>query len=143
VRPDGDDGRIECVDDRGRSLLDAPLRLTPRRLTDAVYDSVVAGLGRGQGRTEAVMRDLIKKPRNLPPVMWIMIDNDGGIWLQRSHRSEPVAVWTRLRPNGSIRDELVIPKRYRVVGTNGDAMWVATADADGVETLHRCQPRSR
>lgn len=137
VRPDGDEVRIECVDDRGRPVLDTSHKLSPRPLTDAVYDSVLAPYAaRGRGD---VMRDLIKKPRNLPPVLWMMVDNDGGIWLQRSHRSEPMTILTRLRPDGSLRDELVIPKRYRILGTNGAAFWAATADADGLETLHRCR----
>ena len=87
------------------------------------------------------MRDLIKRPRNLPPVMNLMIDNSGEIWLRRSHSYEAGSRWTRVRPNGSIRDDVEIPQRYRVIRTDGDGLWAAVSDNDGLETLHRCRLR--
>jgi len=139
--PDGDDTRIECIDDRGRTLLETTLKLSPRPLTDAVYDSMIAVFGRGQGRTKEMVRDLIKRPRNLPPVMNVMLDNSGEIWLRRSHSYEAGSRWTRVRSNGSIRDDVDIPQRYRVMRPDGDAIWTAAADSDGVETLYRCRIR--
>ena len=139
--PDGDETRIECVDDRGRTLLETTLKLNPRPLTDAVYDSMIAVFGRGQGRTKEMVRDLIKRPRNLPPVMNIMLDNSGEIWLRRSHSYEAGSRWTRIRSNGSIRDDVEIPQRYRVMRTDGAAVWAAAADSDGLETLYRCRVR--
>jgi hypothetical protein len=139
--PDGDDSRIECVDDRGRTLFETTLKLSPRPLTDAVYDSMIAVFGRGQGRTKELVRDLIKRPRNLPPVMNIMLDDSGEIWLRRSHSYEAGSRWTRVRSNGSIRDDVEIPQRYRVMRTRGDAIWAAAADSEGLETLYRCRLR--
>lgn len=142
ARPDRDATRVECIDDLGTSVLNVALRLDARPLTDAVYDSMIALFARGRGRTEQGMRDLIKQPRNLPAVMSMMIDPSETIWLQRSHSSEPIAHWTRLRRDGSVRDNLAFPRRYRILSPQDDGFWAATADADGLETLHRCRLRS-
>jgi hypothetical protein len=139
--PDGTDTRLECVDDRGRTLLETTLKLNQRPLTDAVYDSMITVLSRAPGRTRESMRDLIRRPRNLPPVMNLMIANSGEAWLRRSHSYEPASRWTRVHPNGSIRDDVEIPQRYRVIRADADGLWAAVADNDGLETLHRCRIR--
>ena len=139
ARPDGEATRVECIDDRGSSVLNVSMRLDARPLTDAVYDSMIALFARGRGRTEQVMRDLIKRPRNLPAVMSMMIDPSETIWLQRSHSSEPMAYWTRLRPDGSVRDNLAFPRRYRILSPQENGFWAAQADNDGLETLYRCR----
>lgn len=139
ARPDGDATTIECVDSRGRLLVKAQPRLTPRPLTEAVYDSMIALFARGPGRTESGMRDLIKRPRNLPAVMALFVEPSGVMWLQRSHAYEPVALWTRLRADGVVLDDVMIPKQYRLISPQGDSFWAAQADADGLETLYRCR----
>ena len=136
--PDGGATRIECINDRGRSVVNVLLTLKPRPLSEAVYDSMIVLFARG-GRTQQGMRDLIKRPRNLPPVMSMLVEPSGMIWLRRSHEYEPVAVWTRLRADGVVRDELSIPKHIRVMSPNDDSFWAATADNDGLETLHKCR----
>jgi hypothetical protein len=85
------------------------------------------------------MRALIKRPRQLPQVMGMMIDRGGAIWLRRSHEYESVALWTRLRPDGAVRDEVIIPRRYRILRPDGDTFLAAEADSDGLETLLRCR----
>lgn len=129
---------LQCVDDRGRLLFNRSLEFSRRSLTDAVYDSMIALFARGQGRTAYGMRALINRPRQLPQVMAMMIDRGGAIWLRRSHEYEPVALWTRLRPDGAVRDDVVISKRYRLLRPDGDTFLAAEADSDGVETLLRC-----
>ena len=87
------------------------------------------------------MRELIKRPRNLPAVTFMKVDASGSIWLQRSHDYEPVTHYTRLHANGSIRDELVMSKSHRLIQPDGDSFWAARADDDGLETLYRCRVR--
>lgn len=140
ARPEGDDTRIDCIDDRGRSVLDKVVTLRPRALTDAVYDSTITVYARA-GRTESAMRDLIKRPRNLPALVDLQLDASGSMWLRRSHVYEPVAHWTRLRADGSIRDDVVIPRDYRLIEPDGDSFWASRADDDGLETLYRCRVR--
>jgi len=142
VRPDGSTTLVKCVDDHGRPTLHRWLTIAARPLTAAVYDSMINLFTRGPGRTPESIRSLIERPRKLPAVMGMMIDQDGTMWLQRSHRFEQSATWIRLRPNGSVRDELVIPKPYRVIKPDGNTMWAAQANRDGLETLYRCRLRS-
>jgi len=132
---------LQCVDDRGRQLFSRPLDFSRRPLTTSVYDSGIALFTRAQGRTADGMRSLVNRPRELPQVMAMMIDRGGAIWLRRSHEYEPVALWTRLRPDGALRDEVVIPRRYRILRPDGDTFWAAQADNDGLETLYRCRLR--
>jgi len=137
--PEAGSLRLTCVDDRGRVALAKLVSLPPRALTDAVYDSTIASYLRYPGRTDAMMRSRVARPRNLPLALGMMVDQLGGIWLKRSHSYEEVGHWTRLRPDGSILGDLVLPKRVRPLRSDGDSFWAATADSDGLETLHKCR----
>jgi hypothetical protein len=118
------------------------LELRPRPLTKALYDSVVRVHLRG-GSTVAELESKIDRPRSLPLVISMVMNETGEIWLQRSHRSEDSAVWARINASGTLRDEIAIPKRYRFIRPDGENFWAATADADGLETLHRCRIPAR
>jgi hypothetical protein len=137
ISPAGSATQLRCTDGSGREILNQQLVLSPRPLTDAIYDSMVV-IHLVGGSTAADMRSRIKRQPSLPPVTSMMLNDGGEIWLQRSHRFEPDAVWTRVRPDGSIRDEVSIPGTYRFIRPQGEAVWMASADADGLETLQRC-----
>jgi hypothetical protein len=140
ARPAADNNvALTCVDDRGRVLLDRRMPLTPRPVTGTIYDSVIALFNRTPGNTDADLRSRITRPRYLPLVFQVRVQNDGGIWLLRSHRSEPAALWLRLNADGSKRDEISIPARNRIQRVDADWFWAVTADNDGMETLHRCR----
>lgn len=137
--PDGSTLRVSCVDPTGRVLLDRQVPLTPRPTPDAVYDSLIAGYLRSPGRTEDMMRSRVKKPRHLPLAYALMVERSGVIWLLRSSRFEPAAVWTRVRPDGSIIGNLLLPRRLRVLLPDGADFFAARPDQDGLETLVRCR----
>jgi hypothetical protein len=139
--PSGNAVQLRCVDDLGRSLLERRLTLPSRPVTEAIYDSVIARFLRTPGRTESDMRSRIPRPRNLPLVLDLVLDNAGNLWLARSHWSESTARWVRVRPDGMVRDTVTIPSRYRLVRLSNDTVWTASADADGLETLSRCLTR--
>jgi hypothetical protein len=103
-----------------------------------MYDSVVRTHLAG-GNREHDLRSKIKRPRSLPLALGLTMNETGEVWLQRSHDTEDPRLWARVRPDGSVRDEVAIPKRYRLLRPDGDFVWVATADADGLETLHKCR----
>ena len=135
----GDDSiRLRCTDGAGRIIVDRSVSLSPRPLTSAVYDSVVARFTTG-GNIASDLRGRIKRTRYLPLVQSLRVDDGGSPWIQRTHSSEPDAVWTRLHPDGRFRDDVVIPKRFRMVRPEGDIIWLTTADDDGMETLHKCR----
>lgn len=137
--PEANSLRLMCVDGRGRAAMNKVVSLPPRALSDAVYDSTIAFYLRTPGRTDAMMRSRVARPRHLPLALGMMVDQLGGVWLQRSHRYEATGLWTRLRPDGTILSDLVLPKRLRLLRLSGDSFWAATADADGLETLHKCR----
>jgi hypothetical protein len=130
--------RLRCTDGAGRTIVERTVTLTPRPLTSAIYDSAVALFTRG-GNSASDIRSRIKRTRFLPLVQSLRVDDGGAVWIQRTRDSEPDAVWTRLHPDGRVRDEVVIPKRFRLVRPDGDVVWIALADNDGLETLHRCR----
>jgi hypothetical protein len=134
----GGETHIRCTDASGRETLNRRLNLRPRPLTNAIYDSVIRVHMVG-GSQEGDLRSKIQRPPALPPVHDLMVNRGGEVWLKRSHYAERDAVWTRVRVDGSIRDEFTIAARYRIVRPDGDFMWAATADSDGLETLHKCR----
>jgi hypothetical protein len=84
------------------------------------------------------MRDRISRPQNLPPVLALLVDDGGEVWLARSHRFESTSRWLRLRSNGSVRDTVAFPGKYRIVRLQRDTVWIAVPDIDDLETLSRC-----
>jgi len=133
--------QIRCVDPRGRALLDRNLQLEPRPLTTELYDGVVKTWSRGPGRTESMLRDLIRRPRNLPLVLEIAVENEGGLWLRRTHDSETPSMWTRLGGDGTPRGVISLSHGYRVVRVGAESVWATSTDADGLQTVHRCSAR--
>jgi len=138
ISPSGAGVRLRCTDAAGRELLNRQLSLQPRPITNAMYDSVVRAHVAG-GNREEDMRSKIKRPRSLPLALGLTMNEAGEAWLQRSHDTEDPRLWARIRADGSVRDEVAIPRRYRLLRPDGDFVWAATADADGLETLHKCR----
>lgn len=140
TQPDGELGtRIRCIDDRGSVRLDRRVAFAPRPLTNAVYDSVVARFSLAPGRTPALMRDRIERPRNLPPVGEMLVLDDGQLWLRRSSPFEPESRWARLDSAGRGRPEVVFPSRHRLLAVRGDSAWVAIPDANDLEEIAGCR----
>lgn len=139
----GADERVQlrCVDRRGRVALDRDLQLEPRAVSTVVYDGVVKGWSRGPERTESMLRDLIRRPRNLPRVLEMAVENEGGIWLRRTHDSETPSIWARLRSDGSLEGAVVLPGGYRLVRADADRVWATSTDSDGLQTMHQCTVR--
>lgn len=143
ARPAEEDAvELQCVDRRGRVVLERKIRLEPRPLSDAVYDATIKRFVRSPVRTEAVVRDLVRRPRNLPLVMALMVTNDGGVWLRRTHDTESRDVWARLGPDGTPRDVVTPSTGLRVLRADSGAYWATSSDSDGLQTVHRCPIRS-
>ena len=130
--------QIRCVDRQGRVLLDRSLQLESRPLSTEVYDGVVQAWSRSPGRTESMLRDLLHRPRNLPLVLEMAVENEGGVWLRRTHDSETPSMWTRLGSDGTLRGIVSLPRGYRVLRTDAESVWATSSDADGLQTVHRC-----
>ena len=87
------------------------------------------------------MRSRVDKPRHLPLALSMLVDEEGGVWLRRTHSDEQPAMWTRLRADGTVLGDLNAPRRMRIFRVAADHVWAAQPDDDGVETLHRCRIR--
>lgn len=133
--------RVHCVDQHGTTLVEQRLHLAPRQVTTALYAALIARTADQTGVPEYALRGRIERPRNLPAVLGLLVDDDGSIWLQRTHRFEPTSHWVRLRPDASVRDSIAVSARYHVLLVRGDEVWATTADRDGLETLHACRLR--
>ena len=131
--------RLQCVDSNGAVMLERRIDLPMRPVSDAIYDSVVALFARAPGRTEADIRTRIKRPRFLPPVLAVLVDNSGGVWLRRTHSSESIERWARITATGAVRDSIALPPGYRALRPDGDDLWATSSDDDGLQTLHRCR----
>ena len=138
VIPAGAAVRLRCVDAYGQSLLDRPVTLPARPVTDAIYNAVIGVFSNAPGRTPELMRARISRPRSLPLALGILVGTDGEIWLARTYRFESVASWTRLRPDGTVQDQVTIPANYRLLQLRGDSVWATSADADDLQTLLSC-----
>lgn len=140
--PNGEDRvQLRCVDRGGRVALDRILQLEPRPVSTAVYEGVVKSWSRPPARTESMMRDLIRRPRNLPLVLEMAVENEGGIWMRRTYDSETPSIWTRLSSDGSPRGTVLLPRDYRLVRVDAERVWATSTDADGLQTMHRCTVR--
>lgn len=133
--------QVRCVDHRGQVALDRTIQFEPRPLRAAVYDGVVKALSRGPERTESMLRDLIRRPRHLPLVLEMAVENEGGIWLRRTHDSEATTLWTRVGSDGNPRGDISLPRGYRLLRADAARVWAISTDADGLQTLHRCTVR--
>ena len=132
--------QLTCVDANGRVVSDRLVTLPPRPLSDAVHDSTIAFYLRSPGRTEDMMRSRVARPRHLPLADgWLMVDQQGVVWLQRTSAYETTTIWSRVRPDGTVLSDITVPPRMRILRPDGEFVWVATADADGLETLHKCR----
>ena len=129
--------QIRCTDRQGRVSLDRNLQLEPRPLSDAVYDAVIKTWSRPP-RTESMMRDLIRRPRNLALVLEMTVENDGGLWLRRTHDSETPSIWTRIAGDGAPRGDVSLLAGYRLLRSDAGVVWAVSSDADGLQTAHRC-----
>jgi hypothetical protein len=137
-----DEVSLRCVSHRGHILMERRVRLEPRPLSDVVYEATVKLFVRNPERSDAVVRELVRRPRTLPLVTAMMVSNDGGIWLRRTHDSEPNTVWTRLRPAGTPQDIVTLTPGHRLLRANSDELWTTSTDNDGLQTVHRCTIRT-
>jgi hypothetical protein len=136
--------QLTCIDANGRVVSDRLVTLPPRPLSDAVYDATIAFYLRVPGRTEDMMRSRVARPRHLPLVLGLlMVDQQGVVWLQRTNPHETTTIWTRVRADGTVLSDVVAPPRMRILRPDGEYVWAAQADNDGIETLHRCRVPAR
>jgi hypothetical protein len=133
--------RVQCVDNQGNVILNHTLSLSPRALTDSIYASAVSAFVRLPERSESAVREMIRRPRALPLALSLMVDNEGVIWLGRSHRSEKTLRWVRLGQQGSVKDSVALQGQFRIMRVAGDTAWATAADQDGLQSLYRCVMR--
>lgn len=131
--------RLLCTDDRGKATLDTLLKLQPRPVSGAIYDSIMAELVTRRGADLMSVLQVLSPESTLPLVNGLRVDVSGDLWLQLSAISELPVEWLRVRRDGAVRDTLIIPSQLTPRGLRGDTIWVA--DSTGLyrqPTVLRC-----
>ncbi len=134
----GNEVRLRCVDDRGTMLRDTVLTLSPMLLTDAQWDAAIAGYLVREGMTREAVAAVMPRPASLPLVTGMRVGPDGALWLLRSDRRDSLQRWLRYRPDGAVRDTLLVARGRSVAVLRGDTTWMISTDDNGMQSLERC-----
>lgn len=116
--------------------------LAPEPISDSLWNRTVDRLSRGVPGGSAEVERLLNRPDVLPRVMGLGVDNDGALWLLRTHTSERPQHWLRLNAAGELRDTLMLVDGY-IAHLRGDTLWRNRSDADGMQSVERCVAVSR
>ena len=135
---DGTTG-IRCVNAAGEVVRDTLLNLAPLPLDDATWHQAIAFYAGRDSTLRPALEQLFSHPATLPPVTDLQLDPNGGMWLNRSWRSDSVQHWLRLNSDGTLRDTLLLTGR--IAHLSGDTLWRKSSDTDGIESVERCVAR--
>jgi hypothetical protein len=141
---------------RGDTLYTRTFTYQPNRYTDAALDSLVARSARIPGgaynpRTgpdptpEGVDIEDVKRriraamdfPEFQPPIAAAVAGDDGALWLRREDDGGATYRWLILRPDGSPRGVLTLPRGLLVRWSSGDTFWAVENDDLDVPWLVR------
>jgi hypothetical protein len=113
----------------------ASVAYTPVRLSQAIADSTLArfaGLAKNDGTALAAIKNALYWPRFLPPVRAVVVDDRGGVWLQRREGLDS-GKWIYVDPLGRIGDVITIPAGYMVLDARGRRLLAALIEPDDVQ----------
>lgn len=97
-------------------------------------------MGRGPELSAAEVAQMVATnefAETLPPFERVQLAPDGELWVQRGRHAGDPAVYDRFDVNGQRLGQVRLPAGRTVVGLGRQAVYVAAADADGLETLER------
>jgi hypothetical protein len=108
---------------------------TPVRLSRAIADSALerfAAMAKNDRATLAAIKDALYWPSFLPPVRAVIVDDDGGLWLERREGLEG-GKWIYVDPQGRIGDVITVPAGYHVRDARGRRLLAVLTEADDVQ----------
>jgi hypothetical protein len=120
---------------RGGTWRPASVAYTPVPLGKALADSTLeqfAGMARNDRSTLAVIKDALYWPRFLPPVRVAIVDDAGGVWLERREGLER-GKWMYVDPQGRSGDVVTVPEGYYVRDARGRRLLAVLAEADDIQ----------
>ena len=108
---------------------------TPVGLSKAIADSTLdryADMARNDPATLAVIRDALYWPSFLPPIRAVIVNDSGGLWLERREGIES-GKWIYVDPQGRIGDVITVPAGYYVRDARGRRLLAVLAEPDDVQ----------
>ena len=147
---DGRDDAVHVLDRNGRRMARLALPSTRYALTDADREAWLAGSFPGEIRGQnpfAALREKarteMKFPASFPPVLGLLPDARGGVWVLHTPPSAGQR-WTYLA-QGQRPLTIRLPARRSLLAVSPTEMAVHARDADGVETveIYRTPQRPR
>lgn len=131
--------QLACVTNAGRVLFQSSLALTPRPVAPAVLDDEVATFARRMGAPPAAVTGQFSRPSSTSAAFALLVNGTTDLWLGRSRPADVAAVWDRIAFTGARLASRVLPGRYQVRAVDGDLLYAADTDADGLQALVRCR----
>lgn len=113
----------------------ASFAYTPVRLSQAMVDSTLEGfaaMAKNDRATLAAIKNALYWPSFLPPVRWVVVDDSGGLWLERREGLEG-GKWIYVDPQGRISDVVKVPAGYHVLDARGRRLLAALIEPDDVQ----------
>ncbi len=131
--------QLVCVSSAGREVLRTALSLPPRPLATAVWDEELAAFARRMGVPPSAVTDQFTRPRSTVAAFDLMVNRQTEVWLARSRPSDPEAVWDRVSLSGAPLTPRSFPGRFQVRAVNGNIVYAADTDGDGMQALVKCR----
>ena len=113
----------------------ASVAYTPVRLSQAIVDSTLerfAAMAKNDRATLAAIKDALYWPSLLPPVRAVIVDDGGGLWLERREGLEN-GKWIYVDPQGRIGDVITVPAGYHVRDARGRRLLAVLAEPDDAQ----------
>jgi hypothetical protein len=113
----------------------ASFAYTPVRLSKAIADSTLDQYAEMAGHdpaTLAVIRDALYWPSFLPPVRAVIVNDSGGVWLERREGLDS-RKWVYVDPRGRVGDVITIPAGYHVRDARGRSLLAVLAEVDDIQ----------
>ena len=128
-----------CTDASGRPYLRGVQTWSPRLTSDTAWGGAIAAMMRSSSNAKRTdVTGFFHRPAFLPLGFDLQVNRNGELWILRSHPSEPLQIWDRLRRDGTRLPSFTVPGRVQLRALDGNWYYAADTDADDLQTLIRC-----
>lgn len=128
-----------CADAKGRPFLRGVQAWPPRATSDTAWGGAIAAMMRWSPNTKrADVTGFFHRPAFLPLGFDLRVNRNGDVWALRSHPSEPMQIWDRLRRDGTRLSSITMSGHIQLRALDGSWYYAADTDADDLQALIRC-----
>jgi hypothetical protein len=122
---------------RGDTIYNSTIELAGDRISKTAVDSIMTRRVRDMSASEvASYRARVNVPDFWPPVVRIVVGDDGVVWLQlrSSHQLSP---YLNLDRQGNPKGILMLPARTSIAAAHGLSIWCLESDSNDVQSVVR------